>query len=72
VTEANDERYNHTNAAFHAPGYLSERFKGKHIENDNIWKKEWDTAWEIAALARANSELTPVIVDDVRVVLNKF
>lgn len=60
-----------TRLSMRLDAYLSD-YKGKHIENDNLWKKEWDTAWEIAALARANSELTPAIVDDVRIVLNKF
>jgi hypothetical protein len=51
--------------------YLSD-YRGKHIGNDHLWKKEWDAAWEIAAIARANSELTPAIVDDVRIALNKL
>jgi hypothetical protein len=51
--------------------YLSD-YEGKHIENDNCWKQEWDVAWKIAALARAKSELTPAMVDDVRIALNKL
>lgn len=51
--------------------YLSD-YRGKNVENDNLWKKEWDAAWKIAAIARANGQLTPAIVDDVRIALNKL
>lgn len=51
--------------------YLSD-YTGKNVRNDNLRKKEWDLAWKIADLARANSNLTPEIVDDVRVALNNL
>lgn len=51
--------------------YLSE-YTEKNVRNDNVRKKEWDTAWKIADFARANSNLTPEIVDDVRIALNKL
>ena len=51
--------------------YLS-AYAEKNVRNDNVRKKDWDTAWQIADLARANSELTPEIVDDVRIALNKL
>jgi uncharacterized protein YjaG (DUF416 family) len=51
--------------------YLSAHAE-KNVKNDNVHKQEWDTAWNIADLARANSELTPEIVDDVRIALNKL
>jgi hypothetical protein len=51
--------------------YQSE-YRGKNVSNDNACKREWDTAWKIADSARANSNLTPEIVDDVRMALNKL
>ena len=47
-------------------------YKVKNVRNDNVCKKEWDTAWKIADFARANSDLTPEIVDDVRMALHKL
>ena len=51
--------------------YLS-KYTEKNVRNDNIRNKEWDAAWKIANFARANSNLTPEIVDDVRMALNKL
>lgn len=51
--------------------YQSE-YRGKDVRSDNVRKKEWDTAWKIADFARANNNLTPEIVDDVRMALNKL
>lgn len=51
--------------------YQSE-YRKKNVRNDNIRKKEWDATWKIADFARANSNLTPEIVDDVRMALNKL
>jgi hypothetical protein len=47
-------------------------YTGKNVRNDNLYKKEWDAVWEIADSARINSNLTPEIVDDVRMTLNKL
>jgi len=47
-------------------------YTGKNIKNDNFSKKEWDAVWDIADIARTNSILTPEIVDDVRVALQKL
>jgi hypothetical protein len=51
--------------------YQSE-YRKKNVRNDNVCKKEWDAVWKIADFARANSNLTPEIVDDVRMVLHKL
>jgi hypothetical protein len=51
--------------------YLRE-YAEKHIGNNNIRKKEWDVAWKVADMAHLNSNLTPEIVDDVRIALSKF
>jgi hypothetical protein len=51
--------------------YLSD-YTGKNVRSDNLSKKEWDAVWKTADLARANNNLTPEIVDDVRVALHKL
>jgi len=60
-----------TRLSMRLDNYLS-GYKGKNIGNDNLYRKEWDAVWKIADIARANSSLTPEIVDDVRIVLNRF
>lgn len=60
-----------TRLAMRLDTYLS-AYAGKNVINDAARKKEWDSAWKIADLARANNDLTPEIVDDVRVALNKL
>lgn len=39
---------------------------------DHPSRGEWDHVWRVANLARTNNTLTPQIVDDVRIVLNKL
>ena len=51
--------------------YLSE-YTGKNVGNDDVHKKEWNTAWKIADLARANGKLTPEVIDDVWIALKKL
>jgi hypothetical protein len=60
-----------TRLAMRLDNYLS-AYTGKNVRNDNLGKKEWDAVWKMAAIARANSNLTPEIVDDVRIALNKL
>jgi hypothetical protein len=60
-----------TRLAMRLDNYLGE-YTGKNINIDNIWKKDWDAAWRTANLARTNSNLTPEIVDDVRIALHKL
>jgi len=47
-------------------------YTGKQVRSDNLYKREWDAVWKIADNARTNSNLTPEIVDDVRMALNKL
>ncbi len=49
--------------------YLKD-YSEKHV-SDHLSRNEWDHAWQVADLARTNNTLTPQIVDDVRLVLNK-
>jgi hypothetical protein len=60
-----------TRLAMRLDNYLS-AYTGKNVRNDNLCKKEWDAVWKTADIARANSNLTPEIVDDVRIALNKL
>jgi hypothetical protein len=45
--------------------YLRE-YTGMNIKKEPLYKKEWDTVWQVANVARTDSTLTPEIVDDVR------
>jgi len=49
--------------------YLSD-YAHKNI--DPLSSKEWDAAWHIADSARTDNSLTPELVDDVRIALNKL
>jgi hypothetical protein len=49
--------------------YLSDYTK-KNI--DPLSRKEWDTVWHVADVARTDNCLTPELVDDVRIALNKL
>jgi hypothetical protein len=49
--------------------YLSDYTK-KNI--DPLSRKEWDTVWHVADVARTDNCLTPELVDDVRIVLDKL
>jgi spermidine/putrescine-binding protein len=51
--------------------YLS-NYKEKNVKKDNPAREEWDTVWKAADLARTNNNLTPELVDDVRLALNKL
>jgi hypothetical protein len=51
--------------------YLRE-YAGKNSTNDTLSNDEWDTVWQVADSARANSDLTPQLVDDVRIALKKL
>ena len=52
-------------------GYLSEYTKKNAIEEISS-REEWDRVWHIADVARIENELTPQLVDNVRVVLKNF
>jgi hypothetical protein len=60
-----------TRLSMRLDNYLRE-YTGRSVKTDTMRKQEWDVAWKAAELARANSNLTPEIVDDVRVALNKL
>jgi hypothetical protein len=51
--------------------YLS-NYKKKNVRKDNPSREEWDTVWEAADVARTENNLTPELVDNVRLVLNKL
>ena len=44
----------------------------KNVRNDNLYKEEWEIVWQVADAARTNNTLTPELVDEVRVALNKL
>jgi hypothetical protein len=49
--------------------YLSDYTKKN---TDSVSRKEWDTVWHIADAARTDKCLTPELVDDVRITLDKL
>ncbi len=51
--------------------YLSE-YTQKNTNKDARDKDEWDTVWRVADDARTVNNLTPEIVDDVRIVLKRI
>jgi hypothetical protein len=51
--------------------YLSD-YTGKKVRKDKLSSAEWDKVWKVADVARLQNNLTPELVDDVRVVLNKL
>ena len=51
--------------------YLS-AYTEKRVKKDHLYSETWDIAWKAAEVARTKSTLTPELVDDVRVALNKL
>ena len=51
--------------------YLSD-YTGKKVKKDKLNSAEWNKVWRVADVARLQNTLTPELVDDVRVVLNKL
>lgn len=51
--------------------YLSD-YTGKKVKKDKLNSVEWNKVWRVADVARLQNTLTPELVDDVRVVLNKL
>lgn len=45
---------------------------GKNVSKDSHSREVWETAWQVADVARINHTLTPALVDDVRIALNKL
>ena len=51
--------------------YLRE-YTGKHGEKNPFPTGEWDNVWRVADSARTRNVLTPELVDNVRVALQKL
>ena len=62
---------NQTRLSMRLDAYLRE-YTEKNVGRDALSKAEWDTAWQVADVARAQNMLTPQLVDDVRIALEKL
>ena len=51
--------------------YLSD-YTGKKVKKDTLNSSEWNKVWKVADVALLHNNLTPELVDDVRVVLHKL
>ena len=51
--------------------YLSD-YTGKKAKKEKFYSAEWNKVWRVADVARLQNNLTPELVDDVRVLLNKL
>jgi len=51
--------------------YLSD-YTGKKVKKETVSSAEWNKVWRGAEVARLHNNLTPELVDDVRIVLNKL
>jgi hypothetical protein len=60
-----------TRLAMRLDVYLRD-YTGKKVTRDRRYRKEWDHAWRVADGARLQNTLTPELVDDVRVALQKL
>jgi hypothetical protein len=49
--------------------YLSD-YTGKKVKKETLSSAEWKKVWRRADVARLQNDLTPELVDDVRVVLH--
>ncbi len=47
-------------------------YTGKSVSRNSYSREMWETAWQVADIARINQTLTPALVDDVRIALNKL
>lgn len=47
-------------------------FKQKNLSEDTFAREEWNSVWKAAEAARKNNTLTPELVDDVRIAVNKL
>ena len=62
---------NQTRLAMRLDRYLEKRAE-THGRKNIATEGEWNTAWDAADDARMHKNLTPELVDDVRIVLHKF
>ena len=60
-----------TRLSLRLDSYMSD-FNRKNLKNGDLSREEWDTVWKAADFARTNNNLTPELVDDVRIVVNKL
>lgn len=44
----------------------------KNVKNEKLYKEKWEFVWQAADAARTNNTLTPELVDEVRIALNKL
>jgi hypothetical protein len=51
--------------------YLSD-YTGNKVKKEKFYSAEWNKVWRVADVARLQNNLTPELVDDVRVVLHKL
>lgn len=51
--------------------YMS-NYKEIKLRKETLSSEKWDTVWKAAEVARAQNNLTPELVDDVRIALNKL
>jgi hypothetical protein len=49
--------------------YLSD-YTGKKVKKETLSRAEWKKVWRRADVARLQNNLTPELVDDVRIVLH--
>jgi hypothetical protein len=47
-------------------------YAGKNVKKDSPCRDEWNAASQGADIARINNTLTPEMIDDVRIALNKL
>ncbi|BCL78612.1 hypothetical protein ccbrp13_10770 [Ktedonobacteria bacterium brp13] len=66
-----NDTINQTRLSLRLDTYLR-AYIGKNIKADHLLNDEWKTTWLVADSARADKTLTPELVDDVRIVLNKL
>lgn len=60
-----------TRLALRLDAYMSD-FQKKHGREDPLSRKEWDTVWKAADFARTQDALTPELVENVRLALDKL
>jgi hypothetical protein len=60
-----------TRLSMRLDSYLRE-YMGKQSGKDSLSTEEWDGVWRAADVARTQQELTPEIVDNVRLALQRL
>jgi hypothetical protein len=51
--------------------YMS-NYKEMKLRKETLSSEQWDTVWKAAEVARVQNNLTPELVDNVRIALNKL